>query len=287
MPNTLKYRVQHESRPLTSSQLQTIQIPPYGKIFDLSLIFTTSAGAAVTEAQLRAEVSNIRLTINGTDFINATPAQLLDLYEHLASANVGVPAAVAGGLELNLGRLVFSDRGIRDAFGIGTADVQSIQVAVTAGTLTNVANVQAFSTRQIDLAEKLGTVCKFISYPRNFNATGDDAFDTLPRDPDTVYLAAMVATGASGVITQSGVKVNNITVRDPAPVTINSLQNSNAGFAPVTGYYIHDFMDGTATSRLPMAQVNDFRITTTFSTAPGAAGYSIAALTAVNYPANL
>lgn len=284
MPNTIKVRIAHEAKPLASNTETTIQIPAYGKIFGLALNFTTSAGAAVTEAAIRSEIANLRLTINGVDHVNCTPAQLLDLYEHL-SVNVASPAAIAGAVELNVGRLVYTDPATREIFGFGTANVESIQVAVRAGTLSTIANVQAFSERT-QAKENLGMRMRYLSYARGFNATGDDTFDTLPRDPESSYLCLMVSQGASGAISQGQVKVDNLNIKDPAPAPINSLFSSNNRYAPVTGYYIHDFIDGSINSRLPMLGVNDFRLTHTFTTAAGAGGYSIAALTVVNMPAD-
>jgi len=285
MANTLKYRIAHESKPLTSNTAATINIPPYGKIFSIALNFTTSAGAPVTEAAIRSEIANLRLTINGVDHVNCTPIQILDLYEHLSS-NLGVPAGVASALEMNVGRLIYTDPATRDLFGLGTANVESIQVEVRAGTLSTIANVQGF-TERTTAKENLGVRARYLSYTRGFNATGDDTFDTLPRDPESSYLALMVSNGASGTATNTQVKVDNITIKDPAPQSINNLMNSNNRLAPVTGYSHIDFMDGQITTRLPMINVNDFRVTTTFSVAPGAAGYTIAALTAVNLPENL
>lgn len=286
MANSLKYRIAHESKPLTSNSASTISIPPYGKIFAIALNFTTGAGAAVTEAAIRSEILNLRLTINGVDHVNCSPAQILDFYEHLGAQAVGVPAGVAGAIELNVGRLLYVDPATRDLFGFGTANVESIQVEVRAGTLATIANVQGFTERSTD-KENLGVRTRYLSYARGFNATGDDTFDTLPRDPESSYLALMVSNGASGVATNTQVKVDNITIKDPAPQAINNLFNSNNGLTPVAGYSHIDFFDGQITTRLPMINVNDFRVTTTFTTAPGAAGYTIAALTAINLPANL
>lgn len=285
MANTLKYRIAHESKPLTTSQAATLQIPAYGKIFNIGLLFTTSAGAAVTEAAIRSEIANLRLTINGVDHVNCTPTQILDLYEHLG-ANVGVPTGVASALELNVGRLIYTDPAVRDLLGFGTANVESIQLEVRAGTLTTIANAQVFTERTV-AKEDLGVRCKYLNYTRGTNATGDDTFDTLPRNPESSYLALMVSQGASGTITNTQVKVDNVTIKDPSPQAISNLFNSNNRYAAVTGYAHVDFMDGTLTSRLPMAGVNDFRLTTTFSVAAGAAGYTIAALSVENLPANL
>lgn len=284
MANTAKYRMKHETRALSSNATATIQIPSYGKIFSLALHFMTSAGATVTEAAIRSEIANLRLAINGVDHVNCTPAELLDLYEHLGP-NVGVNGAVAGAVELNVGRLVYTDPVAREIFGFGTQNVESIQVEVRAGTLSTIALVEAHTERN-NASETLGMRMRYLSYTRPYNAVGEDTFDTLPTDPDSSYLTLMVSAGASGAISQGSVKVNNLTLKDPAAPAVNNLMSSNNRLVPVPGYYHYDFMDGLVSSRLPLADVKDLRIQTTFSTAPGAAGYRVAALSVVNLPAS-
>jgi hypothetical protein len=272
----------HEQKSLTSSQVTTLQVPTGGKIQSLMLLFRTSAGALVTEAQIRAELSNIRLTINGNDVVNASPVQILDLYETMG-VKVESPAAIAGVIELNVGRLLFVDPDLRDLFGFGTADVANIQISVTAGTLSAIDNVQAVTGRDVK-NQNLGAYIKYINYTQSFNGTGEHTVDTLPRDKNTSYLALLVDDGASGTITYQEIKVNNNTLRDRLDSGANDLLNSNRGYAQPAGYYAAIFADGTLRGQLPMQGVTDLRINTNFSVAPGAAGYNVAALTAVNTP---
>ena len=272
----------HEAKTLTSNTVSTLQIPAYGKIQSLFLRFTTGAGADNTEAEIRAQVGNIRLTINGRDIVNCTAARLYDLYE-VMGPNATVPAGTNGVLELNIGRLVFTDPQVRDLFGFGTADVTSIQVQVTAGTLTTVASVQAFTARQA-INENLGTYCRFIDYPQSFNSTGDHTVDTLPREINSDYLAVMASTGASGTITFGECRVNNATVIERTPLNVNAVFLSNDRLAQPSGYYVYHFADGSLFGRLPMQGVTDLRFITTFSVAPGAASYVMSALTVINFP---
>lgn len=269
----------HEQKSMTSTHTATLQIPTGGKIQSLALLFTTAAGAPVTEAQLRAEVGNIRLTINGKDVINCSAIQLLDLYEALGP-HVGVPAAVAGVLELNVGRLLFTDPLLRDLVGYGTADVSNIQVQVTALTLTNVAAVQAISQRSA-VSENLGMYAKYINYVQSFNSTGDHTVDTLPRDMDSNYVAVMIDDGASGIITFSECRVNANTITEKQQANVSALFASNKGYVQPTGYFLHAFADGSLGGRLPMRGVTDLRFINTFSAAPGAAGYNITPLTLI------
>lgn len=281
----LKVVQAHETKTLTSATNATIQIPVGGKLHCVMLRFATGADANVTEAAIRSEIGNIRLTVNGVDLVNATATKILDAYEALG-LNVGVNVGIASVLELNLGRLLFTDPAVRDLFGLGTANVQSIQVTVTAGTLVTIANVRAFTAREM-VSENLGIFSKYINYPRNYNAAGADTFDTLPRDPDASYMAVLSDSGASGTQTYGEVRANNISVKDPIPTSINALDLSNNRLVQPAGYFVYGFNDGNLKTRLPMVNVNDLRFINTFSVAPGAAGYNMSVMTVHNLPANL
>lgn len=267
----------HETKPLTSGQQVTLQVPVYGTIHNMMLRFTNAAGAVSTEAQIRAEIGNIRLTFNGKDVVNTTAARLYDMYEALGN-NVYNNLGSNGNIELNLGRLIFTDPVARDALGFGTADITTIQVTVTAGTLTNIQAVQAITARD-NVARVLGAYAKYIDYPQSFNATGDHTVDTLPRDPDSAYIGVLTSNGASGTITFGEVRVNNVTIQERQPRDTNELVLSSNRFAQPTGYYAYIFNDGSQGAILPMSGVTDLRFITTFSVAPGAAGYVKSALT--------
>lgn len=275
----MKTTQNHEQKPLTTAQTTTLQIPRGGKLQKVGLLFLTGAGAPVTEAAIRAEIGNIRFTINGRDVVNASAIQILDFYE-AAGVRVAVPTGVAGVIELNVGRVLYAAPDGRDLFGFGTADVSSIQVQITAGTLSTIASVQVITARSPE-NENLGAHCEFISYPQSFNATGDHTVDTLPRNLDSSYLAVLIDDGASGTITFGEVRVNNQTIRERLQSNMNALFMSDDGFAQPTGYYTHFFADGSVDGRLPMPNVVDLRFITTFSVAPGAGGYGIAVCTLV------
>lgn len=281
----LKVVQAHETKTLTTSGSTTISIPVGGKLHDIMLRFATAADADVTEAAIRAEIGIIRLTVNGVDLVNATATKLLDAYEALG-LNVGVNAGVASAVELNLGRLMFTDPAVRDLFGLGTANVQSCQVTVTAGTLSTIGNVRGFTSREM-VSENLGIFSKFINYPRSFNATGQDTFDTLPRDPDASYMMVLSDAGASGTQTYGEIRANNISVKDPIPKAVNALSLSNARLQQPSGYFVYSFNDGNLKTRLPMVGVNDLRFINTFSVAPGSGGYNMSVITVHNLPANL
>lgn len=284
----VKFGQKHENKTLSTGGNQTLQIPVGGKIHSLVLHFLTSAGASVTEAQIRSEISNIRLSLGGRDIINCPVTQLLDMYEALGS-EVHNNTAVAGVMELNLGRLLYTDPAVRDLFGYGTKDVSSVQVQIQCGTLSAIASVESYTEREFGAAadEVLGTYCRFINYAQSFNGTGEHSVDTLSRDPNTSYLALLIDDGASGTITYSEVRVGGVTLRERIPLNVNKLLLSNNRLEQPSGYFMHAFADGSLSSRLPMINVADFRVVTSFSVAPGAGGYNVTALTVENFPKNI
>lgn len=274
----------HDSRVPATGATLTIQCPPYDKIHKIGLRFT-DGGVASTEAEIRAEIGNIRLTINGTDIINTTANALFDLYEFMG-VRVGTPAGLPGYLELNLAPLLYIDPAVRDLFGLGTADVQSIQVSVTAGTLVTIDGVQLITGREA-VNENLGMHCRVLDYPQNFNSTGDHTVDTLPRDLNQAYLAVLTSDGASGTQTFGECRVNSQTLIERLGRDVNAVAvNQNGQFQPA-GFYAYSFTDGNLKNRLPMFNVADLRFINTFSVAPGAAGYVMTAVSAYNMPVKL
>lgn len=267
----------HETKPLTTGQAVTLQVPIFGTIENLILRFNLTGNAPATEAAIRAQIGNIRLTFNGRDIVNASVSSILDAYEVMGN-NVRENLGVDGNVELNLARLMLNDPSVRDNLGWGTADIQTIQVTVTAGTISTVLGVQAISGR-INVNRVLGAYGKFISYPQSFNATGDHTVDTLPRDPDSAYAMVLADDGASGTITNGELRVNNITIMERVPRDTNQLILSSNRLVQPAGYFVYALNDGAQDSILPMQGVTDLRFITTFSVAPGAAGYTLTPLT--------
>lgn len=272
----------HEEKGLTSTQNSTLQVPAGGRITSLMLEFKKGDGTSASEAEIRAEIGNIRLTIGGTDIVNSPVNKILDLYEVLGN-NVAENLGVDGVVELNIGRLVYLDPNMRDACGFGTADVNSIQIQVVAGTLTSITSVQAFTRRQA-VVQNLGTHCRFIQYPQSYNAAGTDTVDSLPRSINSAYLMAMVDDGVNGEISHGECRLNSSTITERCPTNINKGVMSHDRYVQPDGYFVHTFVDGATDTHLPMSNATDFRILSTFSTAPGADGYNICALTLVDYP---
>jgi hypothetical protein len=100
----------------------------------------------------------------------------------------------------------------------------------------------------------------------------------------------MASDGASGTITHGEVKLNNATIIERQPSDTNAVLASNKRLSQIAGYFLYNFVDGDFDMPqvgLPMIGASDLRFKTTFSVAPGAAGYVMNALTLENVPTQL
>lgn len=284
-----KTPVSHEQKTVSSGVTSTLQIPVYGTIFSLPLQFLLSTGAVASVAQIIAQIANIRLTINGKDIVNCSPAKIFEVYSSFGNY-VQNPAGTNGMVELNVGRLIFDAPAVRDQFAFGTQNVANIQIQVTAGTIpaapNDIVSVQAFTTRTAQTTP-LGIHCKLMNYPQSFNSTGEHTVDTLPRDPDSSYLAVYADDGAAGTITFGECRVNNVNAVERIPSSVNSQLHSENRLAQPAGTFMYGFCDGDPTSQLPMLGITDLRFINTFSVAPGAGGYNMTTLTIANLPVKM
>lgn len=283
----------HQQLPNTSGATTTLQIPTGGKIHQIFVRFSDSTNTSNTEAMIRAQVTgNIRLSFGAIDIVNVPVARLLDIYKMLGNKVGNTSTITVGGMPLNLAPLFYVDPAAKDLLGLGTANVNNIQIQITFGTIvavTGTLNTQSFTTRE-PVNQNLGTYGKITDYPRNFNAASQDTVDTLPRNINSAYLALFINLGSAGVATDSEIRVNGGLVREKVPLHINTWLNNIYGFATQAadaagdgGYFAHIFCHGGISEYLPMKNVTDLRALTTFSTAPGAGGYTATPLTLENF----
>jgi hypothetical protein len=130
----------------------------------------------------------------------------------------------------------------------------------------------------------MGAHVRLIDYPVAFNSTGQSTYDNLPRDPSFSYLFVNASNGASGVISAGECKVNSVQIIEPVPPSVNNLKCGNNRMAQLTGNFLYAFANGSVDTRLQMTGVNDFRVITTFTTAPGAAGYVLTSCFIKDFP---
>jgi hypothetical protein len=259
---------------VASSSLATRDVPVGGTIYDMYLYFETGAGVANAVADMKSEISKIKLRIDGDTIIDATPTQLLDLQKFYGDKNGA--GNVAGVIPLHFASAILKSPEASKLFALGTADVSTITVEVECGTLVNVASIELYTSRSTE-ERKLGLHHRIINYPQNFATTGDQEISTLPKTQDIAYEALHIEDQA-GTIVNVSVEANSNTVMDEIPANVQQVILANSGRTAQTGYYHATFNRlNESNGALPMAGVNDFRQTINWSVSPGG-NYNIVAV---------
>lgn len=258
---------------LTSGQMQTLNIPVFGTIEDVLAKFMLNTGAGATLAAIKAQIANIELNINGTPIVSGSPTDILAFYAMLQQ-RVGVPAGVDGLVDCYPLNKIYSGPNNRMGLGIGTGKINSIQLKITAGTLTTITSVGAFIGR-LDITRDFGVHGRLITYPRtNFNSIGTDNLTTLPTDDDSAWLLAMIAEDATGVVASGQAKVNNKLYTDTLPRDAAGLSLSAVQLKQPDDYFVYNWTDGSPESAISMKGVTSVQLNTTFSVAP-TNGYNV------------
>lgn len=278
--------------PLTSNQLQTLQIPVFGSIDDVLGMFTTSTGAAATVANIKSEIANIELNINGTPIVSCSPTRLLAAYAALAS-RVGVPASSAGIVPIYFLHRLFKSPRAQKALMLHSGGINTIQLKVTAGTLATITSVGAKIGRFYADGSKpmtFGPHARLIDYPRtNFTSVGTDNLSTLPTDQDSAYLMALIDQGA-GTVSSGQAKINAALSIDTMESFVAAMALSDVGLTQPTGYFVYNWTDGGTLNAAgeisgyePMLGVTSTQLNTTFSAAP-TGGYTVSLATLHGLP---
>lgn len=280
----VKKTLSHNSDSCSNGKLITLSIPSFGTIHQFTLEFTNN-GAPATLSDILSSISNISLTMNGEEYVNASPADIVKAYNFLGT-QVGLPTLV-NSIPLLIPHLMFKTPTDEDSFAIGCDGfnwmngayqaLTNIQIQIRcSASVSNVTDVKAYTVRtEKPLGQNITSItAKLLSYPQSFTTTGISEVDTLPRDSGNMArLWTMAIPDATGVIASGEALVNNQPIIQNVSISANNLVVGECGFAPVSGAFNYLFSDG-ASSVLSMRGVTDMRFKTNFSTAP-TTGYTL------------
>lgn len=276
----------HETKLISASSVVTLELPVFSKIHKIFLEFLNGTAVPPTRAELVSALLNVRMTIGGRDVINCYPNQLIDLKSTFTN-DIAKPTNTDFNDSDNILDLmpvsdIFTDPLVRDVFGIGTADVSSIQIQLTfKADVTNVASVRLTSWRE-NVTQELGSYATILNYPQSFSGTGDHIVDTLPRSLTSNALVIIASDEAKeniieGALTLNGTNLLERTSRRSVAALLNAYD-----WHLHTDQYVFPLTDGSLTSYIPLHAVVDFRITTTFKVAPTNNNYDLLAVNLEN-----
>lgn len=283
------YRKQAGAKGVQSNGIATADIPAVGRHYAYVFEFKTAAGAALTQAQIKSEVSEIRVKINGEVIVEASPAFLFARHNYYYT-NLGAP--VNDGVLILPWHAPQLDTAAQRAFyPLGTEDVRDITVEFVTGTLTNLAVIDVYvsSTNERTI---LGPHLRIKKHPQTFNTTGEQVISDLPFGPDQALLAYHIGLGTTpGVLKEVSLIGDNVQLLDRVTLPVQTAmlelggRTLQADYFPIDYGVNNEFMGYFRFVRNGRL-IQDWRQILNWSTSPGGL-YNIYSEHIHNLPANM
>lgn len=239
----------------------------------VDLQFLDASGAPVSSANIASEIENIKLIADGTDIIDATPAQLQVLQQFYGAYYNSTNTDGVIPLDMGCGYINFA---YSNLLGLVATSINSLTVEVKCGTLTNVAQVEIFTDTVPTEEVRAGMHRRIQKVPRNYAQTGifqenDLSLYGAPNVQTVGYKALHIPLVLANVDYVTMI-VNQVNIRDKMTSELMESFVERYNRTPQTGYFhiIFDEINNPG-GFLGLNKVTDFRIEYSISTAaPGA-----------------
>lgn len=262
----------------------------YDVIRDLILEFKNGNDAA-TLANCLSSVKRVVVMINGMNAVDVKLSQIVDLYKYLGTRVQ--QTTLTNVFSLNMGKLLYDFGLVRDEFAwrcgkLGNADpskkISSLVVQIyMEATVTDITDVNLYSIRKNVEADWNDSYIQFNNNTISFAATGQSQVNTLPKNANDLFLAAIAYNGG-GTIASGETLVNNVNVTRSISTEVNNAMNQLDGYGVIDGAFVHNYCDGMANSGLFVNDItSELSVRTTFAKAP-TSSYDIAVLKVHNCP---
>lgn len=205
----------------------------------------TIAGAAATEAQIKAQISRIRLKIDGDAKIDATSTELIALNEFW-QRRAGQATVVDGVLRIDLSRPWDQEISAQDgpAWGLATQNpdgsrgVDSFTAELDIAAAATIDGVEAHAL--VSDAEPLGRHLCIRRYGLYLGAAGDLEFNDFNKSADygvlAMHFAKVSQPEAAYVVTHVALKVDQIDELDKTPAGLLESQYRRYGCVKQAGW---------------------------------------------------
>lgn len=255
---------------IAANTVATARIPTTGTHFGLLFNCLQSGGTAVTIANMKTAITNIIVRHNGEQIMEGSSTFFLDLQKYYNDAFTGGAANVNGVLPIPFAPNHFLNFEERRLFAVGTADIQTMTVDISLGTLSTLSSIEVYSEISPEIMNR-GQHIRIKKYPQSFATTGVQEIPTLPLEgPSVGYKALHIELGTNpGVIADATLKIGNYAIHDQIKTAVNTVISNLCRRTPQAAYYHLDLGKNNAiTSFLPMAGVQDFRLLINWTTTP-------------------
>jgi hypothetical protein len=247
---------------VSSNGTATMVIPATGCFYESRFNFLQSGGTAVAVANMKSEVSNITLRVDGDLVLDATPTFLLDRQKFYGDA-IGEDN-VAGVIPIEYAKKNIRLPGERSQLALGTQGVNQIVAEFRLGTLSQLNKIEHYLDQTVE-QRPAGPHLRINKFPQNFPTTGTQEIVTLPKEPGTGVYGVHIED-ATGTIDSVTVIVDGNEILDEVPAAVQQSRLERYGRNPQTGYYHIDFcIQDELLGYLPMDRkdgktIQDFRL---------------------------
>lgn len=256
---------------IAANTVATVRIPTSGTHYGLILNCLQAAGTAQTVANMKTAITNLVLRHNGEQIMEGSATLFLDLQKYYFDSYTGGAANVNGILPIPFAPQHFNNFEERRLFAVGTADIQTMTLDISLGTLTTLSSIEVYSEVTPEIRPR-GQHIRINKYPQSFATTGDQEIPTLPylNQPTVGYKALHIELGTNpGVAAYATLKVGNYAIHDQIKTAVNTVISNFCRRTPQAAYYHIDLGKNNAiTSFLPMNGVQDFRVVVNWTTQP-------------------
>ena len=262
---------------VAASGTGTADIPVAGTYFGIHLQ-CLDGGAAVSVANIKSDITNVKLTVDGAVLYEADADMIFDLYEHKYALRGGV--AQAGILPIILAPDHWTLNRESSALGWGMREAKSFQVELTfgasVGTASHIDQIRTFVER-IPENRPLGEHYRLLKYTRNFPSSGVQEITEIPTEGGRQVSTTawhFQHDGSAGVINNIETLVNNQSVFNIPPLLAKH-RNEKAGrkwMADTNAKSLFSLpfdLSNDPGGYLTHDQLNDLRFRLDWSAAPG------------------
>ena len=243
---------------VVAGQRATVRLP-VGNTYNMLFIRAKTAGADMTEAQMKSMLGDVRLLIDGDLKIEASATELLDLakYYGVTIQNGVLPVIFSRPWQ----RSIVGE----DVLSYGTADVSTMDLTVDidSGATTPTLELYAIQSQ----GTPLGQHCVIKRHSRTVSATGEVEEANLPRG-DFGLMALHLTTDAVSTVE---VRANERKAHE-SDLATRKFRDSLTNKTHQTGYTHINFCETDRVSDVLPLALEDFRVITNH-TATGSFNY--------------
>ncbi len=263
---------------VAASAKATADLPAAGTYYAI-LLHCLDGGAAVTIANIAADIANVRLTLDGVVVFEASGKAIQTLYDSHFARDGAAPRNGILPIVLAPDYLVNARDAEMIAYGMGGIGVLQLEVDLGAsvGTAGHVDQVDVYVQR-IPVTQPLGIHRRLLRFQRNFGSGGVQEITDLPFEGGAGVATAAWALqydGSAAVVNSVQVLANNQLVMDLVPDVAKAMLEKAGRKYMVAGaaddMFIVPFdLSNDLAGFLSHKDLNDFRMRVNWSAAPNA-----------------